>query len=177
MDCYQYLKDYQGSSNFINSLKNQYLYKGYLSERQVEALKKCMAPRKFSFSIGERFVLSKGAATRISQALGVDFVHRGFEVMGIHAETERAVLVDLKFSATRTINCCSCGIILKNDVSRSIGIGPVCAEKHGIPYELNALNLLQSKLESVDRIAHKVWVPKMSIKEVEGKQPSTECEE
>jgi hypothetical protein len=126
-----------------------------------------MEPKVFTISIGVRLLLGKGASTRISNSLGVDFVHRGFEVVGIHAETERAYLLDLKFAATRTVTCCVCGIQLKNEVSRSIGIGPVCAEKHGIPYELNALNLLQAKLDAVDQVAHKVWVAKWAIKERE----------
>jgi hypothetical protein len=162
-----FLREYQGPSSFVQSLRDQYLYKGYLSEKQVECLKKMMEPRSFSISIGVRLLLSKGASTRISNSLGVDFIHRGFQVMAVHAETERAYLLDVKFAATRTVTCCVCGIQLKNEVSRSIGIGPVCAEKHGIPYELNALNLLQAKLDAVDQTAFKVWVPKHSIKERE----------
>jgi hypothetical protein len=162
-----FLRDYQGSSSFVQSLRDQYHRNGYLSLKQVECLKKMMEPKSFSISIGVRLLLGKGASTRISNSLGVDFVHRGFEVVGIHAETERAYLLDLKFAATRTVTCCVCGIQLKNEVSRSIGIGPVCAEKHGIPYELNALNLLQAKLDAVDQVAHKVWVAKWAIKERE----------
>ena len=163
----EFLNNYSGQSNFINSLKNQYLYRGYLSEKQVECLRKAMEPKVYSVKVGEKLVLSKSVSTRISESLGVDFVHRGFEVLGVHAETERAVLVDLKFTATRTVNCCVCGIALKNEVSRSIGIGPVCAERHGIPYELNALGLLQAKLDAVQQVAQKTWVPKWGIKEVE----------
>ncbi len=166
----QWLKEYNGQSNFVHSLRNQYLYKGYLSEKQVECLKKMMEPKVYSVKVGEKIVLSKSVSTRISESLGVDFIHRGFEVLGVHAETERAVLVDLKFTATRTVNCCVCGIGLKNEVSRSIGIGPVCAERHGIPYELNALGLLQAKLDAVQQVAHKTWVPKWSIKEIEQQQ-------
>jgi hypothetical protein len=162
-----FLRDYQGSSSFVQSLRDQYHRNGYLSLKQVECLKKMMEPKVFTISIGVRLLLGKGASTRISNSLGVDFVHRGFEVVGIHAETERAYLLDLKFAATRTVTCCVCGIQLKNEVSRSIGIGPVCAEKHGIPYELNALNLLQAKLDAVDQVAHKVWVAKWAIKERE----------
>lgn len=165
----QFLTDYNGQSNFVQSLKNQYLYKGFLSERQVECLTKIInpEPRVFSVKVGEKLLLGKSASERISRSLGVDFVHRGFEVLAVHAETEKAVLLDVRFSATRTVNCCVCGIHLKNEVSRSIGIGPVCAEKHGIPYELNSLNLLQSKLDAVNATAHKVWVPKWNIKEKE----------
>ena len=165
----QFLTDYNGQSNFVQSLKNQYLYKGFLSERQVECLQKVInpEPRVFSIKEGTKILVGKGAATRISQSLGVDYVHRGFEVVKVHAETERAYLVDVRFAATRTVTCCVCGIHLKNEVSRSIGIGPVCAEKHGIPYELNALNLLQAKLDSVDQVAFKVWIGKWTIKERE----------
>ena len=162
-----FLREYQGQSSFIQSLRDQYHRNGYLSLKQVECLKKMMEPKSFSISIGVRLLLSKGASTRISNSLGVDFIHRGFQVMAVHAETERAYLLDVKFAATRTVACCVCGIQLKNEVSRSIGIGPVCAEKHGIPYEVNALNLLQAKLDAVEWVAHKVWVPKHSIKEKE----------
>ena len=165
----QFLTDYNGQSNFVQSLKNQWLYKGFLSERQVECLTKIInpEPKVFSIKVGEKLLLGKSAATRISQSLGVDYVHRGFEVVKVHAETERAYLLDVRFAATRTVNCCVCGIHLKTEISRSIGIGPVCAEKHGIPYELNSLNLLQSKLDAVQSVAHKVWIPKWNIKERE----------
>ena len=167
MEEYKYLREYQGDSGFVNSLKQQLMLKGYLSLKQVEVLRKIIGPKNYSVKIGEKLLLGKGSAERISRSLGVDFVHRGFEVLAVHAETERAVLVDVRFTATRTVTCCVCGIHLKNETSRSIGIGPVCAEKHGIPYEMNALNLLQAKLDAVQAVAHKVWVPKYSIKEKE----------
>jgi len=169
---YKWISAYSGKSSFLLSLQSQYQYKGFLSDRQIECLVKAIEeqgkPREFSVKVGEKLLLGKGSAERISRSLGVDFVHRGFEVLGVHAETERAVLLDVRFTATRTVTCCVCGIHLKNEVSRSIGIGPVCAEKHGIPYEVNALNLLQAKLDAVQAVAHKVWVPKYSIKEREG---------
>lgn len=164
----QFLNGYDGQSSFVRSLADQYRRYGNLSVRQVECLQKMMEPKVFSVKVGQKLVLGKGASTRISQSLGVDFIHRGFEVVGVHAETERALLLDVRFTATRTVNCCVCGIHLKNEVSRSIGIGPVCAEKHGIPYEVNALNLLQAKLDAVQAVAHKVWVAKWAIKETEG---------
>ena len=164
----QFLQSYNGQSSFVQSLRNQYLYKGYLSERQIECLDKLMKPRVYSLAVGQKIVLGKSVSTRISESLGVDFVHRGFEVLGIHAETQKAILVDVRFTATRTVNCCVCGIHLKSEVSRSIGIGPVCAEKHGIPYEINSLNLLQAKLDAVEAVAEKVWIPHWSIKETEG---------
>lgn len=170
-EVYQWINAYQGGSDFLNSLRNQYLYKGFLSERQIECvirtIRERSAPREFSLKVGEKLLLGKSVSTRISQSIGVDFVHRGFEVLNVHAETQKAYLVDVKFTATRTVTCCVCGIHLKNEVSRSIGIGPVCAEKHGIPYEVNALNLLQAKLDAVEQVAHKVWVPKYAIKEKE----------
>lgn len=163
----QFLQSYDGASSFVQSLAYQYQHKGYLSERQVECLRKIMEPKVYSVKVGEKLLLGKSASERISRSLGVDFVHRGFEVLAVHAETEKAVLLDVRFTATRTVTCCVCGIQLKNDVSRSIGIGPVCAERHGIPYEMNALNLLQAKLDAVQAVAHKVWVPKWNIKEKE----------
>jgi len=163
----RFLNEYQGNSNFVLSLRDQYRRWGNLSVRQMECLAKMLEPKVYSVKIGEKLIVGKGTATRISQSLGVDFVHRGFEVKAIHAETERAILVDVRFSATRTVNCCVCGIQLKTQISRSIGIGPVCAEKHGIPYEINSLNLLQAKLDAVETVAHKVWIPKSQIKEKE----------
>lgn len=167
-----FLKVYNGNSDFIHSLKNQYLYKGYLSEKQIVCLRKFMTPtqqvREYSLKVGDKVVLSKSTAMRVSEHIGGDFTHRGFEVLGVHAETERAILLDLKFTATKTVSCCVCGIKLSTDISRSIGIGPVCAEKHGIPYQLDSLGLLQAKLDTWQGTAKKVWVPKWSIKETEG---------
>ena len=166
-----FLKVYNGNSDFIHSLKNQYLYKGYLSEKQIACLRKFMTPtqqvREYSLKVGDKVVLSKSTAMRVSEHIGGDFTHRGFEVLGVHAETERAILLDLKFTATKTVSCCVCGIKLSTDISRSIGIGPVCAEKHGIPYKLDSLGLLQAKLDTYEG-AKKVWVPKWAIKETEG---------
>lgn len=167
-----YLENYNGPSNFVMSLKDQYKRRGSLSLRQIEVLEKMLAPKTYCVNVGERVLLSRAVAERISQSLEVDFTHRGFEILAVHHETERAVLVDVRFSATRTVACCVCGITLSNEISRSIGIGPVCAEKHGIPYERNAFNLLQAKLEAVPQVAQKVWIPKYSIKEIEGTQPA-----
>jgi hypothetical protein len=167
----QWLNNYNGSSSFLLSLQNQYRYKGYLSERQLECLAKSVTeasqPRTYSVPVGAKLVLGRTVSERISESLGVDFTHRGFEVVGVHAETAKAILADVKFTATRTVHCCVCGLHLKTEISRSIGIGPVCAEKHGIPYQLDSMGLLQQKLDAVDQVAHKVWIPKSAIKESE----------
>jgi len=171
---YEWIKTYNGTNGFLNSLQNQYLYKGYLSERQLECLAKAIkeagTPRTYSVPVGAKLVLGRTVSERISETLGVEFTHRGFEVVGVHAETAKAILADVRFTATRTVHCCVCGLHLKTEISRSIGNGPVCAEKHGIPYQLDSMGLLEQKLNAVQQIAQKVWIPKSAIKEQEGVQ-------
>jgi hypothetical protein len=101
---------------------------------------------------GDVIIVGKWIANQIATKSGYTRPHYAFEVVAIEAETDKAFKLKVKLSAQKTVYCGVCGIKLTNPESVTIGIGPICAEKSGINYELGALGSLST------------WLPKSSIK-------------
>lgn len=166
----EFLKNYTGQNNFILSIKTQVETKT-LSPKQIEAVKKFMAPAKeqrplianHSLKAGDYLVLNKFMARIIGQDAKIERSHHGVTILTVHHETEKAWLVDIELSAKKTAICCICGITLTNEESIVAGIGPICADKVGVSRGEAGVSQLNS-LISVHKI-QKIWIPKKSVKE------------
>ncbi len=162
-----FIESYSGTFPFLLSIKSQWLRTGSLSERQIMSVQKCMGrvnpAVSASIPSGSVLILKKAAAFRIGEAAGLNIPYYAVEVINGHAETEKALLLTVRLSGTRTTYCGACGAFLSDAVSVESGIGPVCAEKMGIKQDRNALEALRQKL-SVTRDV-KQWIPKSVIKE------------
>ena len=172
------LRSYSGTSNFINSIRDQHLAGRTLSEKQIAAVSKSLlqvltsieAPKKqFSLNTGDYIVVSRFMAQKIGEASGLSRPHYGLEILTVHHETEKAWLVDAKLSAKKTCVCCVCGITLTNPESRARGIGPICAEKAGVNYTEQGVQELEEKLVAYK--VTKVWIAKKCVKEINGEAP------
>lgn len=113
---------------------------------------------------GKIIVVSRWKADEIAKAAGLTRPHFGMEILKVERETAAAVQLTVKLSAQRTTHCCVCGIALTNPESVANGIGPVCAENHGISYGTRSLEELADKLKSTTPVT--AWLPKRAIKKV-----------
>lgn len=176
-DVIEFLKAYVGQNDFLLSVKSQFQAGRRLSDKQIGAVRKCMqwaskpaqpsvviAPvaQTFSIAVGEYIVVNQFIAKRIADENGLKIPHNGLEILGVHRETEKAYLVDVKLSARKSIYCSCCGRELDNAQSRARGIGPVCAEKWGFSFDSVDIEEVNKK---VDFKINKVWIPKSGIKE------------
>jgi hypothetical protein len=174
-DAVAWLNAYKGNSDFYHSLKSQLARKGTLSPKQIECVRRAMqaegisfkpatsaAPQNFSMASGTVLVLSKFISTKIAQAAKHERAHRAVEVVSVLAETDKAYYAKVKLTAKPTSHCGICGLTLENAASIAAGIGPICADKYGIPHGEGALAVLDSKLSKLEV---ECWVPKRSIKE------------
>ncbi len=170
----KWLHAYHGNFEFYLSLKTQYATKGRLSDKQWASVTKAIqrdqaqaaqkVNQKFSIEGGTVIVLKKYFAHELAQQAGCVRPHYAFEVVKVQAETEKAYRLTLKLTAQRTTHCSVCGIKLTNKSSVSTGIGPICAEKWGIPQTLKDL---ADKLQTTVEVTS--WLPKTAIKERFGK--------
>lgn len=170
-----WLDAYKGNFDFYLSLKRQLQDKGTLSEKQIACIQRAIAndqargvatpdapKQEFSIKPGTVVVISKFIANRIAAEAGYARAHRAFEILEVEGETAKAYRAKVRFSAKRTSHCGVCGLVLENAVSIAAGIGPICADKLGIPHGEGSLGALESVLPTVEMM---VWIPKKSIKE------------
>jgi len=179
---YNWLQNYTGNVRFYLSLKSQLESKGSLSEKQVKSVREAILQektsqvesaevahqptpvqqvREFSIKPGQIIVVGKWMAKQIAEKSGYSRPHYVFEVMEVEAETEKAYKMKVKLSAQRTIYCGVCGTKLTNSQSIAIGIGPICADKSGISYEMGALNSLADKLQVT--VVVSTWIPNQNL--------------
>lgn len=176
-EVFQWLENYTGTFEFLLSLKTQLLVKGYLSDKQISAAERCMQnaskPKlevvkpEFSVKNGQVLEVKKSFAQKIAESHDSSVTFFNFEVLEVKAETHRAVLIKTRASAKVTSHCTVCGRTLTDPASIMSGIGPVCAEKHGIPY--GSLEATKAHMEhlAIKQAEFETWIPKSVIKNFE----------
>lgn len=75
-------------------------------------------------------------------------------------ETRGMVYMKLRGFAEATCTCSVCGKVLKNEVSRYYGIGPICLAKLGIQANIEDVQHIKEKLEEIEWTG---WVIKSAI--------------
>jgi hypothetical protein len=96
------------------------------------------------------------------------YAFRNLKVIKALRETEKAIQVDAEFFSGIACSCGVCGRELNNDISRATGIGPICAEKIGLPRPtMDKAKEIVAQLEALSKaqgIFKGVWIPKSQIK-------------
>lgn len=166
----EWLDNYKGSFEFYLSLKSQLSSRGSLSPKQIACVERAIerdaqrvstpaAPKNYSYKCEEVLLLSKSFAKKVALQAGYCRPHYAVEVLNVHAETAKAVLVTVRLSAQRTSYCGCCGAYLSNPQSVAAGIGPICAEKAGLDRpSLEGLAEVLSRTVEVQ-----TWLPKSAI--------------
>jgi hypothetical protein len=177
----EWLTNYKGTFDFYLSVKSQYEQRGYLSDKQCDAIYRAIArdqgarpvttpvtqpKQNFSISKGEVIRVGKFFAKEIGEKSGLTRAHFVMEVVDVLRETEKAYLLKLRMSSQRTSHCCVCGLALTNPESVAKGIGPICGEEYELSWESDkdALIQLSEKLQTLSSVVE-TWLPKSAIKE------------
>lgn len=172
-----YLKEKKGSNWFLSSLFSQVERTGTLSKNQMRSVDLAMEKDGFLFNekieaftlpIGERVEINRGLANRLKKKLKMSVFFSNLEIVNIVNENKFGYLVDVRFVSGVCTNCHCCGKDLDVPISKSTGIGPVCAKKYlGVkrPDQETAeriLALLDKYCLEVG-VIEKVWIPKDKI--------------
>ena len=119
---------------------------------------------------GKVIEISKWLANKIKEEAKTSVAFRNLEVIKVHRETHKAILVDIKYYSGITCSCGICGRALDNPISKATGIGPVCAEKIGLSRpKLEQAEQTIKELEALcdkQGVISKVWVAKSMIKNI-----------
>lgn len=169
----QFVRGYDGTFGFLQSLKRQLLNRGELSAAQWDAARKCyFQDQKFKSAAERRVIkpqIEPGALFRTNRFIarqvglktGLNRPHFVFEVVEPLHETEKAYLLKVRASAKRTSYCGLCGLELTDPRSVLAGIGPVCADNNGLPWGEDALGALNEQLTETKVV--EAWFPKQSL--------------
>lgn len=175
----EFLKQNQWSA-FYRSILYQFNQRGSLSPRQIESIQNAYdraqgkpvtdtAPKRaFSLNVGQTIEIKAWIARRIQADLNMDYFFRNLEIVDVANETAKAYQVTVKFVSKVVTSCHVCGRDLDTEVSKACGIGPVCADRLGLPRPtleraeetLKALEALCGQLGTIGPI----WLPKSQIK-------------
>ena len=107
-------------------------------------------------------------ASQLRQTLGASHAFCRIDVIQVLRETRKAFQIKGYFNTDVAATCYSCGRVLDTEVSRASGIGPVCAQKHGVPRV--SMNDAPSIIEFMNALAKRTgkfetWIPKSQISE------------
>lgn len=99
------------------------------------------------------------------------FAFRNLKILGVYAESSNAYLVDCEFFGGVACNCGVGGRQLSNAISIATGIGPICAEKLGMPRisNLDDAKIIVEEMHKMSKecgIFKNVWIPKSQIKNI-----------
>lgn len=107
-------------------------------------------------------------ARKFKEEHNTGYAFRNLKVLKILKETERAYQMDVEFFGGIASSCGCCGRDLDNAVSKAVGIGPICAEKIGLPRPtLETAKEILEELEKKSKaqgVFNGVWIPKSQVK-------------
>lgn len=170
-----FIKQYQGTFSFLNSLKSAYFRYHKLSTAQISGIKKCMVREheynakkngtftfdasKASITQGVVFSVGRFFGTELAEKVGLPHQHRQFEVLSVLGETPKGYKLNIKAVGRRTSSCSVCGRTLTDSYSVTHGIGPICAKRYGLT-DVEQLDTMLTEM------AHPVetWLPKLALK-------------
>lgn len=176
---YSAITNYQGYNGFMLSLKRQLMIKGTLSVRQLtcagqffglktETISETPNSKTFSFNKGDKITIKKWFANQQAKGLKLRIFFRNLIIEEVISETNKAIQVKVSFNSKITTYCHCCGLNLDNEVSKAMGIGPVCAKKYfGFKkVSLTDAMAVLTKIEEEAKIAGvigPIWIPKSQI--------------
>lgn len=167
-------------SQFYKSLLTQYESRGQLSPRQVECVEQAMIKasqretvglnKTFSVAVGQTIEVKAWIARRLQADLGMEYFFRNLEIVEVLTETAKAYQLKVKFVSKIVTSCHVCGRDLDTDVSKSCGIGPVCADRLGLPRP--TLETAHLTLQALDALCGNIgvvgpiWLPKSQVRAI-----------
>lgn len=170
-DVVAFLEGYKGNFEFLISLRKQLEALGKLTPAQLAGARKCMSrERKTKITrpkirIGQLIRVPRHFAKKFGNACGLGRPHFVLRVVEAIHETDKAYLLRVQLSGTKTSVCSICGLALTDPRSVAIGIGPICAGNIGAPWGETTLSHLKEELKTTG--VAEGWLPKTSVKFIE----------
>lgn len=188
-----WLAGYKGDFEFYLSLRDQLEVRGYLSDKQTEALTRAVKrdeerantgrfDRLFSVKPGEILEIRAWLARSISAQFNIrghvfdlsnpdlreeQVSFRNIEVVKVTGESEKAWRLEFRYVSFICNACHLCGLELDTEISRACGVGPTCAKKLGFERaKLEDANTILNRLNEITKaigVVGPVWVPKSQV--------------
>lgn len=175
----QYLQSYSGDFVFLKKLRQYYNRFNILSDRQWQAVVKCMQNETKKSNVAQRaplvdscdvnIVLTRFLAQRIANEQKIAFTPFTYKVTSILWETNKAYGVRMKPNYSNVSVCMCCGKALTDWRSQATGMGLVCATNLNIPYVRDKNDIqrfkqaIQIKFDAIGEFT--ATLPKSQIKE------------
>ena len=170
------VQNYEGTNNFMNSLKRGLKKYGSLTENQAAAaIRVIEGARRHEQSqkridiklVGDTIKIGRKIALGIKEEYNLDFHPILVDVTAVTAMTDRALRVKGKLTKENGGVCRCCGKTLTDEMSQVTGIGPVCAKYVGVehPKSKNDVKKFKEDMSNkIDEIGEfEFWIPKRAV--------------
>lgn len=170
------VRNYQGQSNFINSLKTGLQKYGRLTPKQFESAKKVIMndeSKKDSQKdlnlrlVGNTIKIGRKVAIGIKENYNLEFHPILVDVTEVMTISNKAFKLKAKLTKENGGICRCCGRTLTDEMSQVTGIGPVCTKYVGIEHPKTKDDVEQFKVDmsnKIDEIGEfEFWIPKRAI--------------
>lgn len=170
------VQNYEGTNNFMNSLKRGLKKYGSLTENQsAAAIRVIEGARRHEQSqkridiklVGDTIKIGRKIALGIKEEYGLDFHPILVDVTAVTAMTDRALRLKGKLTKENGGVCRCCGKTLTDEMSQVTGIGPVCAKYVGVehPKTKNDVKKFKEDMSNkIDEIGEfEFWIPKRAV--------------
>ena len=178
------VQNYEGTNNFMNSLKRGLKKYGTLTDNQTSAAIRVIegarrheqAQKRIDIKlVGDTIKIGRKIALGIKEEYGLEFHPILIDVTAVTAITDKALRLKGKLTKENGGVCRCCGKTLTDDVSKVTGIGPVCSKYVGVAHPRSAYdtveieNYKQEMSQKIDEIGEfEFWIPKKSIVKWDG---------
>ncbi len=152
---YEDLMKYNEMFSFVLDMRNVMNRFGKLSDKQWNAVAKCLAPKPVEdpnaiavASCNIPIIVSASAARYIAKANQWKFNPRTLTVTQIKSKNHKGYTVRAVVNWTGNVSeCRCCGKTLEDWRSQATGVGPYCVKKTGIPYVKNQADIARFQKE------------------------------
>jgi len=170
------VQNYEGTNNFMNSLKRGLKKYGSLTENQsAAAIRVIEGARRHEQSqkridiklVGDTIKIGRKIALGIKEEYNLEFHPILVDVTAVTAMTDRALRLKGKLTKENGGVCRCCGKTLTDEMSQVTGIGPVCAKYVGVehPKSKNDVEKFKEDMSNkIDEIGEfEFWIPKRAV--------------
>ena len=170
------VQNYEGTNNFMNSLKRGLKKYGSLTENQsAAAIRVIEGVRRHEQSqkridiklVGDTIKIGRKIALGIKEEYNLEFHPILVDVTAVTAMTDRALRLKGKLTKENGGVCRCCGKTLTDEMSQVTGIGPVCAKYVGVehPKSKNGVEKFKEDMSNkIDEIGEfEFWIPKRAV--------------
>ena len=175
------VKNYEGTNNFMNSLKKGLNKYGSLTENQISAAIRVIegarrheqAQREMNINVvGQTIKVGRKIALGIREEYNLDFHPILIDIISVKGMTDKAFRFKGKLTKENGGICRCCGKTLTDEMSQLTGIGPVCAKYVGVEHPKTKQDVEKFKEDMSNRIDEigefEFWIPKKSIVKWDG---------